>query len=105
MCKIPIHIDGLHSSLSEEGADARFVIYLAHSKQDMRHNANYVFSLSKRATRLGFISLSVLFHRFIPSVLILILKTFSNRKHLSLKTEQEVLQLNTQFFFWSKVWA
>ena len=43
MCKKSIQIDGLNSSLGEEGTDARFGIYLAHSKQDTRYNASLAF--------------------------------------------------------------
>ena len=63
MCKKPVKIDGLHSCLGEEDTDARFGTYLIHSKQDRRHNAYHAFFLTKGATRLGFISFSVLFHR------------------------------------------
>ena len=64
MCNRPIKIDGLHYCLVEEGADSRFSTYLTHSKQDTRYNAYHVFFfLTKGATRLGFISFSVLFHR------------------------------------------
>ena len=63
MCKKQMKIDGLHSWLGKEGADARFGTCLTHSKQDMRYNVYHVFFLTKGATRLGFISFSVLFHR------------------------------------------
>ena len=67
MCKKPVKIDGLHSCLGEEDTDARFGTYLIHSKQDRRHNAYHAFFLIKGATRLGFISFSVLFHRVTKS--------------------------------------
>ena len=63
MCKKPIKIDGLHSCLGEEGADARVGTYVTHSKEDTRYNAYNVFFLTKGATRLAFISFSILFHR------------------------------------------
>ena len=62
ICKKPIKVDGLDSCLGEEGADAKFGIYLIYSKQDARYNASLVFFLSKEAKRLGFISFSVLFY-------------------------------------------
>ena len=67
MCEKPIQIDGLHSFLSAEGADARFNTYLTQLEQDTRHNARHVYFVSKGATRLIFISFSVLFHRAIKS--------------------------------------
>ena len=67
MCKRPIKIDGLRSCLDEEGTDARFGIYLTHWKQNTRYDAYHVFLLTKGATRLGFISFSVLFHRVTKS--------------------------------------
>ena len=63
MCKKPIKIDGLHSCLGEEGADARFGTYVTHSKEDTRCNAYHAFFLTKGATRLAFISFSILFRR------------------------------------------
>ena len=67
MCKKPIQVDGLNSCLGEEGAVARFGIYLTHSKQDTRYNTNFVF------VRLGFISFS--FYIIVSlSLVILILK-------------------------------
>ena len=41
MCTKSIQIDGLHSCLAEESADARFGTYLAYSKEDKR----FVFSV------------------------------------------------------------
>ena len=62
MCKKPIQIDGLNSCFGEEGANARFGIYVTLSKQDTRYNASFVFFLSKGARRLGFFSLPLSFH-------------------------------------------
>ena len=69
MCKKSIQIDGLHSCLGEESADARFGTYLAYSKEDKRFVFSVfcfcfllLFFLSKGETRLGFIPFSVLFH-------------------------------------------
>ena len=59
MCKKSVRIDGLDSSLGEEGADARFGRFVTHSKQDMSYNASLL--LSKGARRLEFTSFSVLF--------------------------------------------
>ena len=69
MCKKSIQIDGLHSCLGEESADARFGTYLAYSKEDKKFVLFLflflffvVFFCQKGETRLGFISFSVLFH-------------------------------------------
>ena len=43
MCKKPIQIDALDFCLGEEGADARFGIFVTYSKQDTRYNASLVF--------------------------------------------------------------
>ena len=43
MCKKPIQIDALDSCLDEEGAGARFAIFVTHSKQDTRYNATLAF--------------------------------------------------------------
>ena len=52
MCKKQVKIDGLHSCLDEEGADASFGTYLTQSKEDTRYNAYHVFFLlTKGATR------------------------------------------------------
>ena len=67
MCEKPIQIDGLNSFLGEEGADGRIDTYLTQLKQDTRYNARHVYFVSKGATRLIFISFSVLFHRAIKS--------------------------------------
>ena len=67
MYKKPIQIDGLHSCFGEEVADTRFGTYLTYLKQGTRYNASHVYFMSKRATRLGFISFSVLFHRVTKS--------------------------------------
>ena len=43
MCKKPTQKDGLDSCLDEKDVDARFGIYLTHSKQDTRYNASLAF--------------------------------------------------------------
>ena len=54
MCKKSIQIDGLNSSLGEEGTDARFGIYLAHSKQDTRYNASLAFFSVEESKKIRF---------------------------------------------------
>ena len=43
MCKKSVQIDGLDSSLGEEGGDARFGRFVTHSKQDMSYNASLLY--------------------------------------------------------------
>ena len=43
MCKKSVQIDGLDSSLGEEGGDARFGRFVTHSKQDMSCNASLLY--------------------------------------------------------------
>ena len=54
MCKKPIKIDGLHSCLGEEGADARFGTYVTHSKEDTRCNAYHAFFSDKGSNKISF---------------------------------------------------
>ena len=57
MCKKPFQIDGLDFSFGEEGANARFGTFEAHSKQDTRYNASLVFFSIERSKKALFLFL------------------------------------------------